>query len=87
MRFLVASQKTVVSATRGVIIAAVIHPPMETRGGHEIPICVAPDQRSNAWRQVTVRARLTGEFPGSPIELDHIFTLSNGKIASLEIRS
>ena len=37
--------------------------------------------------EVTVRARLTGEFPGSPLELDHIFTLSNDKIASLEIRS
>jgi ketosteroid isomerase-like protein len=36
---------------------------------------------------VTVRARLTGEFPGSPVELDHIFILSNNKIASLEIRS
>ena len=34
-----------------------------------------------------VRARLTGEFPGSPVELDHIFKLSNNKIASLEIRS
>jgi ketosteroid isomerase-like protein len=37
--------------------------------------------------KVTVRARVTGEFPGSPIELDHIFKLSNDKIASLEIRS
>jgi hypothetical protein len=37
--------------------------------------------------KVTVRVRLTGQFPGSPIELDHIFKLSNGKIASLEIRS
>jgi hypothetical protein len=37
--------------------------------------------------KVTVRARLTGEFPGSPVELDHIFKLSNGKLASLEIRS
>jgi uncharacterized protein (TIGR02246 family) len=36
---------------------------------------------------VTVSARLTGEFPGSPVELDHIFKLSNDKIASLEIRS
>ena len=35
---------------------------------------------------VTVHARLTGEFPGSPVELDHIFKLSNDKIASLEIR-
>lgn len=26
--------------------------------------------------KVTVRARLTGDFPGSPIELDHIFTLT-----------
>src|SRR5882724_5473433 len=37
--------------------------------------------------EVTVRARLTGGFPGSPVELDHIFKLSNNKIASLEIRS
>ena len=37
--------------------------------------------------KVTVRVRLTGEFPGSPVELDHIFRLSNNKIASLEIRS
>jgi len=37
--------------------------------------------------EATVRARLTGEFPGSPVELDHIFKLSNNKIASLEIRS
>ena len=37
--------------------------------------------------KVTLRARLTGEFHGSPIELDHIFTLSNDKIASLEVRS
>ena len=36
---------------------------------------------------VTVHARLTGEFPGSPVELDHIFKLSKDKIVSLEIRS
>jgi hypothetical protein len=36
---------------------------------------------------VTVVARLTGEFPGSPVELDHIFKLSGDKIASLEIRT
>jgi len=34
---------------------------------------------------VMVRARLTGNFPGSPVELDHKFTLANNKIASLEI--
>ncbi|MCU1330024.1 MAG: polyketide cyclase [Bryobacterales bacterium] len=37
--------------------------------------------------RVTGRARITGDFPGSPVELDHMFTLSNDKIASLEIRS
>jgi ketosteroid isomerase-like protein len=36
---------------------------------------------------VTVGTRLAGKFPGSPVELDHIFKLSGGKIASLEIRS
>ena len=36
---------------------------------------------------VTVRARLTGEFPGSPVELDHVCKLSHNKIALLEIRS
>ena len=35
--------------------------------------------------KLTVRARLVGDFPGSPVELDHIFTLSNNEIASLEI--
>ena len=37
--------------------------------------------------EVTVRARLTGDFAGSPVELNHIFKLANNKIASLEIRS
>jgi ketosteroid isomerase-like protein len=36
---------------------------------------------------VQLRARLTGNFPGSPVELDHIFTLAGNHIASLEILS
>ena len=36
---------------------------------------------------VTVRIRLTGDFPGSPIEVNQIFMLERGRIASLEIRS
>jgi nuclear transport factor 2 (NTF2) superfamily protein len=36
--------------------------------------------------EVIVRARLTGDFPGNTVELDHIFKLSGDKIASLEIR-
>jgi ketosteroid isomerase-like protein len=34
---------------------------------------------------VKLRARLTGDFPGSPVELDFRFTLANEKITSLEI--
>jgi SnoaL-like domain len=36
--------------------------------------------------EVIVRARITGDFPGNTVELDHIFRLSGDKIASLEIR-
>jgi hypothetical protein len=34
---------------------------------------------------VKLRARLTGDFPGSPVDLDFKFMLANDKIASLEI--
>jgi hypothetical protein len=34
-----------------------------------------------------VTNRLTGNFPGSPIELEFVFTLDRDKIAALEIRS
>lgn len=34
-----------------------------------------------------VTNKLTGNFPGSPIELEFVFTLRNDKIVSLEIRS
>jgi ketosteroid isomerase-like protein len=34
---------------------------------------------------VTVVARLRGEFPGSPVDVDHTFTLENDKIASLVV--
>ncbi len=34
-----------------------------------------------------VTNRLTGNFPGSPIDLEFVFTLDGNKIVSLEIRS
>ena len=34
-----------------------------------------------------VTNRLTGNFPGSPIELEFVFTLEDNKIAELEVRS
>jgi hypothetical protein len=35
---------------------------------------------------VKLRARLTGDFSGSPVELDYTFTVANDKITSLEIK-
>jgi hypothetical protein len=35
----------------------------------------------------TVLARLTGDFPGSPVDLNHTFTISRNGTALLEIRS
>ena len=37
--------------------------------------------------KLIVTNRLTGNFPGSPIELDFVFTLVGDKIVSLEILS
>lgn len=37
--------------------------------------------------KIIVTNRLTGNFPGSPIELEFVFTLEDNKIGSLEIRS
>jgi len=47
---------------------------------------VEPLTISTAGRSVTLHARLTGSFPGSPAELDYLFTLSGDKIAVLEIK-
>jgi SnoaL-like protein len=35
---------------------------------------------------IVVLARVAGDFPGSPVELTHIFQLDGEEIASLEIR-
>jgi hypothetical protein len=35
--------------------------------------------------KTVVTSRDTGNFPGSPIELEFVFGLADGKIASLEI--
>lgn len=36
--------------------------------------------------RVTVTTKVTGNFKGSPIQNNHIFTLNNDKIESLEIK-
>jgi hypothetical protein len=35
--------------------------------------------------QTIVTGRVSGNFPGSPVELRYVFTLEEGKIARLEI--
>jgi ketosteroid isomerase-like protein len=46
---------------------------------------VEPLAASVSGQTVKLRARLTGTFPGSPVELDYTFTLADGRIAVLEI--
>lgn len=38
-------------------------------------------------RKYIVTSRVTGSFPGSPVDLRYTFTLERGKVASLEIKS
>ena len=46
---------------------------------------IEPLDASVSGNTVKLRARLTGDFPGSPVDLDFTFMLANDKIASLEI--
>ena len=45
------------------------------------PIAVSHDNG-----KTIVTARVTGAFPNSPLDLQHIFVVEGGRIASLEIR-
>ena len=44
-----------------------------------------PLAASVSGKTVQLRARLMGDFPGSPVDLDYRFTLAHDKITSLEI--
>ena len=46
---------------------------------------VEPLEASAAGPTVVVRARVTGDFPGSPAELRFAFAISDDRIASLEV--
>ena len=46
---------------------------------------VAPLEVADRDGKTVLRARLTGNFPGSPVTLEFRFVLQDGKIASLEI--
>ena len=45
-----------------------------------------PLDASVSEKTVKLRARLTGNFPGSPIEVDYTFTLANDRITALKIQ-
>ena len=47
---------------------------------------VEPISVSNQNGKTIVTARVTGDFPGSPINLNHIFELAGDRIIALEIR-
>ena len=48
---------------------------------------IAPLASVQKGHDIIVTNRLTGNFPGSPIELEFVFTLDCDKIVSLEILS
>src|SRR3977135_3875055 len=48
---------------------------------------IAPLEFAERGGQNVLKARLTGNFPGSPITVNFSFVLAGGKIRSLEIRS
>jgi SnoaL-like domain len=48
---------------------------------------VNPLRMAEQGSKFIVTNRLTGNFPGSPIELDFVFTIQGDKIVSLEILS
>lgn len=47
---------------------------------------VQPLQALHEEDSLIVTARLAGNFPGSPVELEHTFTLAGNRICHLEIR-
>ena len=50
---------------------------------HHTVVPLSATQREGA---ITVVGRVAGDFPGSPVDLQHVFRLDREKIASLEIR-
>jgi ketosteroid isomerase-like protein len=47
---------------------------------------VVPLSATDREGAIVVLCRVAGEFPGSPLELQHVFRLDDETIASLEIR-
>jgi hypothetical protein len=52
----------------------------------QFPYVTEPFALEKKARKYIVTSRVTGDFPGSPVDLRYTFTLERGKIASLEIK-
>lgn len=50
------------------------------------PFTVRPVSVQERGGKHVVAAEVSGAFPGSPVMLDHSFTLADGRIAALDIR-
>lgn len=46
---------------------------------------VEPSGVTRDGERVTVNANVVGNFPGSAVQLEHVFELAEGRIGSLEI--
>jgi SnoaL-like domain len=76
---------------------AVVHDENHTHQGHEaIRAWLREAKRRYAYTvepldivqqdsTAKVRAKVSGNFPGSPVELNHVFQLTDGRIEFLEI--
>lgn len=58
----------------------------KTAASAQFPYVTEPFALEKQDREYIVKSRVTGDFPGSPVDLQYTFTLERGKIASLEIR-
>lgn len=58
----------------------------KTAASAQFPYVSEPFALEKQDRKYIVTSRVTGEFPGSPVDLRYAFTLERGKIASLEIK-
>jgi hypothetical protein len=77
--------------------SAVVHDENHTHQGHEaIRAWLREAKRRYAYTvepldivqqdsTAKVRAKVSGNFPGSPVELNHVFRLTDGRIEFLEI--
>jgi hypothetical protein len=58
----------------------------KTAASTQFPYITEPFALEKKDHKYIVTSRVTGDFPGSPVNLQYTFTLERGKIASLEIR-